>query len=142
MARKIIRKEGILSGGSAGAILAGAMRSAKELKHGQNCVVLFPDSIRNYFSKFLNDEWMISNNFMKPFKPLEIIYPKNTFDTKAEYDPTAPPIYDYQQLTEPWPQKLFEYINFFKYKFCQINQILFFNLYKYNFFFNYLYYFN
>lgn len=43
MARELNRKEGILSGGSSGAILAGALKAAKELKKGQNCVVILPD---------------------------------------------------------------------------------------------------
>lgn len=43
MARKLNLKEGILSGGSSGAILAGALKSAKSLKKGQNCVVILPD---------------------------------------------------------------------------------------------------
>lgn len=43
MAREINLKEGILSGGSSGAILVGALKSAKSLKKGQNCVVIFPD---------------------------------------------------------------------------------------------------
>lgn len=30
-----------------------AMQAAKELKSGQKCVVLLPDSVRNYMSKFL-----------------------------------------------------------------------------------------
>ena len=53
-------------GGSSGAIVLGAMRAAKSLKKGQRCVLLLPDGIRNYMTKFMSDEWMISQNFMKP----------------------------------------------------------------------------
>lgn len=38
MARELNIKEGILSGGSSGALLCGALRAAKSLKKGQNCV--------------------------------------------------------------------------------------------------------
>ena len=30
---------------------------AKTLEKGQKCVVLLPDSVRNYMTKFLNDQW-------------------------------------------------------------------------------------
>lgn len=35
-------------GGSSGTAMAAAVHVAKELKEGQRCVVLLPDSIRNY----------------------------------------------------------------------------------------------
>lgn len=38
---------------------------AKSLKPGQKCVVLLPDSVRNYMSKFLNDDWMSRSGFME-----------------------------------------------------------------------------
>ena len=65
LARKLIREEGILCGGSSGSALFAALQEAKNLKEGQRCVVILPDSIRNYMSKFLNDDWMIENKFME-----------------------------------------------------------------------------
>lgn len=65
MARRVIRKEGILCGGSSGAAMAGAIKAAKSLGAGQRCVVILPDSIRNYMSKFLDDDWMIENKLME-----------------------------------------------------------------------------
>ena len=47
-ARMLIREEGMLCGGSSGSALAAALKEAKSLKAGQKCVVLLPDSIRNY----------------------------------------------------------------------------------------------
>lgn len=35
-------------GGSSGTAMAAAVHIAKELKEGQRCVVILPDSIRNY----------------------------------------------------------------------------------------------
>lgn len=58
MARRLIAEEGLLVGGSCGAAVWGALQAAKRLKPGQNCLVILPDSIRNYLSKYANDDWM------------------------------------------------------------------------------------
>ncbi|TRZ26550.1 hypothetical protein HGM15179_000575 [Zosterops borbonicus] len=65
LARMMIREEGLLCGGSSGSAMSAAVKAAKELKEGQRCVVICPDSIRNYMSKFLSDKWMIQKGFMK-----------------------------------------------------------------------------
>jgi len=65
MSRSLIKKEGLLCGGSAGATMAAALEYAKTMKKGQRMVVLLADSVRNYMSKFLNDQWMIDNEFME-----------------------------------------------------------------------------
>nr|XP_028583123.1 cystathionine beta-synthase isoform X5 [Podarcis muralis] len=64
-ARMLIRDEGLLCGGSSGSAMSVAVKAAKELKEGQRCVVILPDSVRNYMSKFLNDKWMTQKGFMK-----------------------------------------------------------------------------
>jgi len=66
MSRRLIREEGMLVGGSAGSTMAAAVKIAKTLKKGQRMVVLFADSVRNYMTKFLNDGWMVENQFMEP----------------------------------------------------------------------------
>lgn len=58
LARRLIREEGILSGGSSGTAMSVALQAARELKKGQCCVVLLPDGIRNYMTKFVSDNWM------------------------------------------------------------------------------------
>jgi len=63
MAREVILKEGILCGGSCGSALYAGLNKAKELKKGQNCVIILPDGIRNYMSKFLNEDWMKQKRF-------------------------------------------------------------------------------
>lgn len=63
MARRLIREEGLLVGGSSGAAMWAAVQAAASLKKGENCLVLLPDSIRNYMSKFVNDEWMKEQGF-------------------------------------------------------------------------------
>uniref|UniRef100_A0A803Y1L8 Cystathionine beta-synthase n=1 Tax=Meleagris gallopavo TaxID=9103 RepID=A0A803Y1L8_MELGA len=64
LARMLIREEGLLCGGSSGSAMSVAVQAAKDLKDGQRCVVILPDSVRNYMSKFLNDKWMIKNGFL------------------------------------------------------------------------------
>ena len=62
-ARRLIREEGMLVGGSSGTALAGAIKAIKDLNigEGKRVVVLLPDSVRNYISKFLNNDWMYEN---------------------------------------------------------------------------------
>mmetsp|Transcript_15954 Transcript_15954/g.16694 ORF Transcript_15954/g.16694 Transcript_15954/m.16694 type:complete len:529 (+) Transcript_15954:134-1720(+) len=64
MARRLIRDEGLLCGGSSGTAMAAAVEAAKELTEGQRCVVILPDSVRNYMTKFLNDSWMYERGFI------------------------------------------------------------------------------
>ena len=63
-ARELIKKEGILCGGSSGSALYAGLQEAKRLKEGQNCVIILPDGSRNYMSKFLNEEWMREKGFI------------------------------------------------------------------------------
>jgi len=107
LARELNRKEGILSGGSSGAILAGALKAAKSLKKGQNCVVIFPDGVRNYLTKFMSDEWMVKKEFMDHVETKDPIFPKETFEIKDVYNPELPSTKSFQTMPEPWPIKLF-----------------------------------
>ncbi len=63
-ARRLIREEGLLVGGSSGAAMWGALQAAKKLRKGEKCLVILPDSIRNYMSKFANDDWMKEHGFL------------------------------------------------------------------------------
>lgn len=64
MARRLIREEGLLVGGSSGAAVWAATQAAKNLKAGQKCLVILPDSIRNYLTKFVDDNWMKEHHFL------------------------------------------------------------------------------
>lgn len=46
--------------------MAGALKAIKALNFGKDkrVVVLLADSIRNYMSKHLNDDWMKKNGFV------------------------------------------------------------------------------
>jgi len=66
MSRNLIRKEGLLCGGSCGATVWAAMQAAKDLREDQRCVVILADSVRNYMTKFLDDDWMEERHFIEP----------------------------------------------------------------------------
>jgi cysteine synthase A len=63
-ARRLIREEGLLVGGSSGSAVWGALQAAKDLSAGEKCLVLLPDSVRNYMTKFVRDDWMKQHHFM------------------------------------------------------------------------------
>ena len=68
MARRLIREEGLLVGGSSGTAVWAALEAAKDLKKGQRCLVFLPDGIRNYMSKFVDDKWMAEHSFLDGIK--------------------------------------------------------------------------
>ncbi|CAK1583666.1 unnamed protein product [Parnassius mnemosyne] len=68
MSRRLIREEGLLCGGSSGAVMWAATQAAKSLKAGQKCVVILPDNIRNYMTKFISDQWMEARGFKPVIK--------------------------------------------------------------------------
>ena len=41
-------------------------QEAKDLPEGSRVVVILPDSVRNYMTKYLSDDWMIENGFLSP----------------------------------------------------------------------------
>tara|TARA_B100000745_G_scaffold230901_1_gene154988 strand:- start:19 stop:741 length:723 start_codon:yes stop_codon:yes gene_type:complete len=63
MARRLIKEEGLLCGGSSGSAVIAALKTASQLTTGQKCLVLLPDGIRNYMTKFPNDDWMKQQGF-------------------------------------------------------------------------------
>jgi cystathionine beta-synthase len=65
MARRIVKEEGLLIGGSSGGAVWAAVQAASHLKKGDKCLVILPDSIRNYLSKFVDDEWMEEQGFFE-----------------------------------------------------------------------------
>ena len=66
MARRLIREEGLLAGGTSGAVVCGAIKYAKKhnLPEGTRMVVVLPDGVRNYLTKLLSKDWMIGNKFL------------------------------------------------------------------------------
>ena len=64
MARRLIKEEGLLVGGSSGGAVWAALEASKNLNKNEKCLVILPDSIRNYMSKLADDDWMESNKFI------------------------------------------------------------------------------
>jgi cystathionine beta-synthase len=71
MARRLIKEEGLFVGGSSGSNVSCAMEIAKTMQEGQRMVIILPDSVRNYMSKFLSDDWMLSYDYLDPSEVLE-----------------------------------------------------------------------
>jgi cystathionine beta-synthase len=65
MARRLIRQEGLLVGGSSGSAVWAALEIAKKYGPDKRIVVVLPDSVRNYMTKFVDDRWMRENGFVE-----------------------------------------------------------------------------
>lgn len=63
-ARRIVKEEGILAGGSSGAVLWAALQVAKDIPEDKRLLVIFPDSTRNYLTKFGDDDYMLEHEMM------------------------------------------------------------------------------
>jgi cystathionine beta-synthase len=63
MARRLIRQEGLLCGGSCGAAVWASVQIAKEIGPDKRIVTILPDSVRNYMTKFIDDRWMRESGF-------------------------------------------------------------------------------
>ncbi|ODV60009.1 cystathionine beta-synthase CYS4 [Ascoidea rubescens DSM 1968] len=66
LARRLIKEEGLLVGGSSGSALAAAIRyivDTPSLTEDDIIVVVLPDSIRSYLNKFVDDDWLKINGF-------------------------------------------------------------------------------
>jgi cysteine synthase A len=64
IARRLIKEEGLFIGGSSGSAVWAALQAAKELSEDQNCLIILPDSIRNYLSGFVDDQWMDKHGYL------------------------------------------------------------------------------
>ncbi|GAB7339683.1 hypothetical protein MBLNU457_6261t1 [Dothideomycetes sp. NU457] len=71
-ARKLIREEGLLCGGSSGSAMAACVKACRELNltKDDTVVVILPDSIRSYLSKFVDDDWLAANDLLPATPPL------------------------------------------------------------------------
>lgn len=69
-ARRLIAEEGLLVGGSSGSAIAAMVKGVKDLGLGKGdmVVVILPDSIRSYLSKFADDDWLAANDLL-PLTP-------------------------------------------------------------------------
>jgi cystathionine beta-synthase len=63
MARRLIRQEGLLCGGSSGSAVVATVKMAHKHGPGKRIVTILPDSVRNYMTKFMDEQWMKENGF-------------------------------------------------------------------------------
>jgi cystathionine beta-synthase len=89
-ARRLIAEEGLLVGGSSGSAIAAMVRGVKELRLGKGdvVVVILPDSIRSYLSKFVDDDWLAANDLLLP--------------TPASTAPSSPTLDSYSSKNDPY----------------------------------------
>ncbi|KAI1781316.1 cystathionine beta-synthase [Hypoxylon cercidicola] len=66
LARRLIAEEGLLVGGSSGSAMSATLKAVKDLKLGKDdvVVVILPDSIRSYLTKFADDDWLAANDLL------------------------------------------------------------------------------
>lgn len=69
---RLAREEAVLTGGSGGTALHGAIQVAKELGPGKRTVVLLPDTGRGYISKVFNPEWLVDKKVLSVEEAEEI----------------------------------------------------------------------
>lgn len=65
-ARQLAREEGLFTGSSGGAAVAGALKYARRVDAPVNILVILPDSGSRYLSKAYDDEWMRQNGLLEP----------------------------------------------------------------------------
>jgi cystathionine beta-synthase/cysteine synthase A len=65
VARQLIREEGLLIGGSSGSAVWAMLKVVRETPGVRKALTILPDSVRNYMSKFINDDWMREHGFLE-----------------------------------------------------------------------------
>jgi cystathionine beta-synthase len=68
-ARRLVREEGILGGGSSGAALWAVLQVAKHLQpkdRPARIVTVFPDGAGRYLSSIFNDAWLAERGLLEP----------------------------------------------------------------------------
>jgi len=64
VARRLVKQEGIFTGGSGGGCLSAALRVAKDLDEKAYIVAFMPDTGMRYLSKVYNEEWMRERGYV------------------------------------------------------------------------------
>jgi cystathionine beta-synthase len=66
MARRLMKEEGLMCGGSSGQAMWGAIQYIKKhnIGKGKTVVVLLADGIRNYMTKHLSADWMYERGYI------------------------------------------------------------------------------
>ena len=70
VARRLVKMEGLFTGGSGGGCISAALRLAKELGPEAFIVAFLPDTGMRYLSKVYNDEWMRERGYVESAVPI------------------------------------------------------------------------
>jgi cystathionine beta-synthase len=70
VARRLVKQEGIFTGGSGGGCISGTLRLAKTLDEKALIVAFLPDTGMRYLSKVYNDEWMRERGYVDSAVPI------------------------------------------------------------------------
>jgi cystathionine beta-synthase len=62
--RELVRREGIMGGGSSGAAVWAVRKLARELDRPARIVTIFPDGASRYLSTIFDDDWMRQHGFL------------------------------------------------------------------------------
>jgi cystathionine beta-synthase len=65
IARRLVKMEGLFTGGSGGGCISAALRMAKDLGPEAFIVAFLPDTGMRYLSKVYNDEWMRERGYVE-----------------------------------------------------------------------------
>ncbi len=68
--RALVRKEGILAGGSSGAAMWAILKLAGTLSRTARIVTVFPDGAGRYLSTIFNDEWLREKGILEQVGPM------------------------------------------------------------------------
>lgn len=85
--RRLIAEEGLLVGGSSGSAIAALEQAAKDYRFGKDdvVVVILPDSIRSYLTKFADDDWLAANGLLSS-PPVEAVPTSPSLQTQGLKD--------------------------------------------------------
>ncbi len=64
MTRRLVREEGLYTGGSSGGAVAAAIKYAERVDRPVNIVTILCDSASRYLSKIFDDDWMREHGFL------------------------------------------------------------------------------
>jgi cystathionine beta-synthase len=70
VARRLVKMEGLFTGGSGGGCISAALRVAKDLGPEALIVAFLPDTGMRYLSKVYNDEWMRERGYVESAVPI------------------------------------------------------------------------
>src|SRR6266704_2799707 len=89
VARRLVKQEGIFTGGSGGGCLSAALRLAKNLDDKALIVAFMPDTGMRYLSKVYNEEWMRELVIVRPYQTVF-----HALKTMQEQDISQIPVFE------------------------------------------------